>query len=168
MNLGLAVIVSGGGQGAQGGAPAPCQAGGGRFAGQGYALTPALHQGPGEVTTPTKETELISVIAGLAAFLLIFILIMTLVLVLTTRRYLFCLPLPPPSSLASPDPSRSCPPHPMAQLPHAPLTRPIPGLCSYKRKLSAMKALKVATTFSPAMVQQGAGIPGTNQYNAEG
>ncbi|NXO59000.1 CDHR2 protein, partial [Aramus guarauna] len=39
---------------------------------------------------------------------------------------------------------------------------------SYKRKLSAMKALKVATTFSPAMVQQGAGIPGTNQYNAEG
>ncbi|NXT59269.1 CDHR2 protein, partial [Pluvianellus socialis] len=39
---------------------------------------------------------------------------------------------------------------------------------SYKRKLSAMKALKVATTFSPAMAQQGAGIPGTNQYNAEG
>ncbi|XP_010179971.1 PREDICTED: cadherin-related family member 2, partial [Mesitornis unicolor] len=38
----------------------------------------------------------------------------------------------------------------------------------YKRKLSAMKALKVATTFSPAMAQQGAGIPGTNQYNAEG
>lgn len=31
-----------------------------------------------------------------------------------------------------------------------------------------MKALKVATTFSPAMAQQGAGIPGTNQYNAEG
>ncbi|KFO91525.1 Cadherin-related family member 2, partial [Buceros rhinoceros silvestris] len=43
--------------------------------------------GPGEVTKPTKETELIGVIAGLAAFLLIFILIMTLVLVLTTRRY---------------------------------------------------------------------------------
>ncbi|NWI62869.1 CDHR2 protein, partial [Todus mexicanus] len=80
--------------------------------------------GPGEVTKPTKETELIGVIAGLAAFLLLFILIMTLVLVLTTR--------------------------------------------SYKRKLSAMKALKVATTFSPAMAQQGAGIPGTNQYNAEG
>ncbi|XP_035755252.1 cadherin-related family member 2 [Egretta garzetta] len=39
---------------------------------------------------------------------------------------------------------------------------------SYKRKLSAMKALKAATTFSPATVQQGAGIPGTNQYNAEG
>ncbi|NXB04152.1 CDHR2 protein, partial [Cnemophilus loriae] len=39
---------------------------------------------------------------------------------------------------------------------------------SYKRKLSAMKALKVATTFNPATVQQGAGIPGTNQYNAEG
>ncbi|XP_010000407.1 PREDICTED: cadherin-related family member 2 [Chaetura pelagica] len=39
---------------------------------------------------------------------------------------------------------------------------------SYKRKLSAMKALKVATTLSPAMEQQGAGIPGTNQYNAEG
>ncbi|KFQ30493.1 Cadherin-related family member 2, partial [Merops nubicus] len=39
---------------------------------------------------------------------------------------------------------------------------------SYKRKLSAMKALKVATTFSPAMAQHGAGIPGTNQYNAEG
>ncbi|NXF89978.1 CDHR2 protein, partial [Eubucco bourcierii] len=80
--------------------------------------------GPGEVTKPSRETELISIIAGLAAFLLLFILIMTLVLVLTTR--------------------------------------------SYKRKLSAMKALKVATTFSPAMVQQGAGIPGTNQYNAEG
>ncbi|NWU28883.1 CDHR2 protein, partial [Dyaphorophyia castanea] len=80
--------------------------------------------GPGEVTKPTKETELIGIIAGLAAFLLIFILIMTLVLVLTTR--------------------------------------------SYKRKLSAMKALKVATTFNPATAQQGAGIPGTNQYNAEG
>ncbi|KAM6196647.1 cadherin-related family member 2 [Sarcoramphus papa] len=80
--------------------------------------------GPGEVVKPTRETELIGIIAGLAVFLLIFILIMTLVLVLTTR--------------------------------------------SYKRKLSAMKALKVATTFSPAMVQQGAGIPGTNQYNAEG
>ncbi|KFP92516.1 Cadherin-related family member 2, partial [Apaloderma vittatum] len=39
---------------------------------------------------------------------------------------------------------------------------------SYKRKLNAMKALKVATTFNPAMTQQGAGIPGTNQYNAEG
>ncbi|KFW61965.1 Cadherin-related family member 2, partial [Pygoscelis adeliae] len=80
--------------------------------------------GPGEVVKPTRETELIGIIAGLAAFLLIFILIMTLILVLTTR--------------------------------------------SYKRKLSAMKALKAATTFSPAMAQQGAGIPGTNQYNAEG
>ncbi|NXV04299.1 CDHR2 protein, partial [Cettia cetti] len=39
---------------------------------------------------------------------------------------------------------------------------------SYKRKLSAMKALKVATTFNPVTAQQGAGIPGTNQYNAEG
>ncbi|NXP27539.1 CDHR2 protein, partial [Scytalopus superciliaris] len=80
--------------------------------------------GPGEVTKPTRETELIGIVAGLAAFLLLFILIMTLVLVLTTR--------------------------------------------SYKRKLSAMKALKVATTFNPATAQQGAGIPGTNQYNAEG
>ncbi|NXQ40998.1 CDHR2 protein, partial [Catharus fuscescens] len=80
--------------------------------------------GPGEVIQPTKETELIGIIAGLAAFLLLFILIMTLVLVLTTR--------------------------------------------SYKRKLNAMKALKVATTFNPATAQQGAGIPGTNQYNAEG
>ncbi|NWZ35111.1 CDHR2 protein, partial [Brachypodius atriceps] len=80
--------------------------------------------GPSEVINPTKETELIGIIAGLAAFLLIFILIMTLVLVLTTR--------------------------------------------SYKRKLNAMKALKVATTFNPVTVQQGAGIPGTNQYNAEG
>ncbi|NXL42538.1 CDHR2 protein, partial [Podilymbus podiceps] len=80
--------------------------------------------GPGEVVKPTKETELIGIIAGLAAFLVVFILIMTLVLVLTTR--------------------------------------------SYKRKLSAMKALKVATKFSPDTVQQGAGIPGTNQYNAEG
>ncbi|NXR44504.1 CDHR2 protein, partial [Hippolais icterina] len=80
--------------------------------------------GPGEVTKPTKETELIGIIAGLAAFLLLFILIMILVLVLTTR--------------------------------------------SYKRKLNAMKALKVATTFNPVTAQQGAGIPGTNQYNAEG
>ncbi|KAM6122668.1 cadherin-related family member 2 [Phoenicopterus ruber ruber] len=80
--------------------------------------------GPGEMVKPSRETELIGIIAGLAVFLVIFILIMTLVLVLTTR--------------------------------------------SYKRKLSAMKALKAATTFSPATVQQGAGIPGTNQYNAEG
>ncbi|NWX27830.1 CDHR2 protein, partial [Notiomystis cincta] len=80
--------------------------------------------GPGEVTKPTREMEMIGVIAGLSAFLLIFILVMTLVLVLTTR--------------------------------------------SYKRKLSAMKALKAATTFNPATAQQGAGIPGTNQYNAEG
>ncbi|NWI29455.1 CDHR2 protein, partial [Sula dactylatra] len=80
--------------------------------------------GPGVVVKPTKEMELIGIIAGLVAFLLIFIFIMTLVLVLTTR--------------------------------------------SYKRKLSAMNALKVATTFNPAMAQQGAGIPGTNQYNAEG
>ncbi|NXE74790.1 CDHR2 protein, partial [Cochlearius cochlearius] len=80
--------------------------------------------GPGEVAKPTREMELIGIVAGLVAFLLIFIIIMTLVLVLTTK--------------------------------------------SYKRKLSAMKALKAATTFSPATVQQGAGIPGTNQYNAEG
>ncbi|XP_075570940.1 cadherin-related family member 2 [Pelecanus crispus] len=80
--------------------------------------------GPGEVAKPTRETELIGIIAGLVAFLLVFIVIMILVLALTTR--------------------------------------------SYKRKLSAMKALKEATTFSPATVQPGAGIPGTNQYNAEG
>ncbi|NXI72491.1 CDHR2 protein, partial [Anseranas semipalmata] len=80
--------------------------------------------GPGEVTEPSKEKEMIGIIVGLAVFLLLFILIMTLVLVLTTR--------------------------------------------SYKRKLNAMKALKVATTLSPAVTQQGAGIPGTNQYNAEG
>ncbi|XP_075297917.1 cadherin-related family member 2 [Opisthocomus hoazin] len=80
--------------------------------------------GPGVVATTSRDTELIGIIAGLAAFLVIFILIMTLVLVLTTR--------------------------------------------SYKRKLSAMKALKVATTFNPAVAQQGAGIPGTNQYNTEG
>ncbi|OXB61385.1 hypothetical protein ASZ78_000253 [Callipepla squamata] len=78
--------------------------------------------GPAEVTEPSKEKEMIGVIAGLAAFLVLFILIMTLALVLTTR--------------------------------------------SYKRKLSAMKALKAATTLSPAVVQ-GAGIPGTNKYNAE-
>ncbi|XP_062443695.1 cadherin-related family member 2 [Rhea pennata] len=80
--------------------------------------------GPGEVTKPDKEKELTGVIAGLAAFLLLFILVMTLALVLTTR--------------------------------------------SFKRKLNAMKALKAATTLTPAMVQQGPGIPGTNQYNAEG
>ncbi|NXN50884.1 CDHR2 protein, partial [Rynchops niger] len=43
--------------------------------------------GPGEVVKPTRETELIGIIAGLAVFLLLFILIVTLVLVLTTRRY---------------------------------------------------------------------------------
>ncbi|XP_064377027.1 cadherin-related family member 2 isoform X2 [Dromaius novaehollandiae] len=80
--------------------------------------------GPAEVTTADKEKELIGVIAGLAAFMLLFILIMTLALVLTTR--------------------------------------------SFKRKLNAMKALKAATTLTPAMVQQGPGIPGTNLYNAEG
>ncbi|NXL86167.1 CDHR2 protein, partial [Alectura lathami] len=80
--------------------------------------------GPSEVTESSKEKEMIGVIAGLAAFLVLFILIMTLVLVLTTR--------------------------------------------SYKRKLSAMKALKAATILSPVAVQQGAGIPGTNKYNAEG
>ncbi|NXK56791.1 CDHR2 protein, partial [Chauna torquata] len=80
--------------------------------------------GPGEVTEPSNEKEMIGIIVGLAVLLLAFILIMTLVLVFTTR--------------------------------------------SYKRKLNAMKALKAATTLSPAMVQQGAGIPGTNQYNAEG
>uniref|UniRef100_A0A8B9VCP1 Cadherin-related family member 2 n=1 Tax=Anas zonorhyncha TaxID=75864 RepID=A0A8B9VCP1_9AVES len=80
--------------------------------------------GSGEVTETSKETQLIGIIAGLAAFLVLFILIMTLVLVLTTR--------------------------------------------SYKRKLNAMKALKAATTLSPTVAQQGAGIPGTNQYNAEG
>ncbi|NXC48668.1 CDHR2 protein, partial [Penelope pileata] len=79
--------------------------------------------GPSEVTETSKEKEMIGIIAGLAAFLVLFILIMTLVLVLTTR--------------------------------------------SYKRKLSAMKALKAATTLSPAVVQEGAGIPGTNKYNAE-
>ncbi|NXX78676.1 CDHR2 protein, partial [Urocolius indicus] len=80
--------------------------------------------GPGEVTKTSRETELISIIGGLAGLLLILILIMILVVVLTTR--------------------------------------------SYKRKLSAMKALKAATTLSPATVQQGPSIPGTNQYNAEG
>ncbi|XP_021266449.1 cadherin-related family member 2 [Numida meleagris] len=78
--------------------------------------------GSGEVTEPSKEKEMIGIIAGLAAFLVLFILVMTLALVLTIR--------------------------------------------SYKRKLSAMKALKAATTLSPAVVQ-GAGIPGTNKYNAE-
>ncbi|KFR17012.1 Cadherin-related family member 2, partial [Opisthocomus hoazin] len=43
--------------------------------------------GPGVVATTSRDTELIGIIAGLAAFLVIFILIMTLVLVLTTRRY---------------------------------------------------------------------------------
>jgi len=78
----------------------------------GCAFTPALCQGPGVVATTSRDTELIGIIAGLAAFLVIFILIMTLVLVLTTRRYhtahtLSCLPPPPPSSPAPPDPSLS-------------------------------------------------------------
>lgn len=81
-------------------------------AGRGCALILPLCQGPGEVVKPTRETELIGIIAGLAAFLLIFILIVTLVLVLTTKRYCTahtpsCRPPPPPSSLAPPDPSLS-------------------------------------------------------------
>ncbi|XP_020646672.3 cadherin-related family member 2 [Pogona vitticeps] len=39
---------------------------------------------------------------------------------------------------------------------------------SYTRKVKALKALKVASTFSVTAVQQGPGIPGTNQYNKEG
>nr|XP_034961706.1 cadherin-related family member 2 isoform X3 [Zootoca vivipara] len=39
---------------------------------------------------------------------------------------------------------------------------------SYGRKLKALKALKVASKFSPGDVVQGPAIPGTNKYNAEG
>jgi len=53
---------------------------------------------------------------------------------------------------------------PHTPCPHIPTHHHHPR--SYKRKLSAMKALKAATTLSPAVVQ-GAGIPGTNKYNAE-
>uniref|UniRef100_A0A8C0QL70 Cadherin domain-containing protein n=1 Tax=Chelonoidis abingdonii TaxID=106734 RepID=A0A8C0QL70_CHEAB len=40
--------------------------------------------------------------------------------------------------------------------------------CSYRRKLKAMKALKVASTLTASVAQQGPAIPGTNKYNAEG
>ncbi|XP_026540941.1 cadherin-related family member 2 [Notechis scutatus] len=39
---------------------------------------------------------------------------------------------------------------------------------SYSRKLKALKALKVASHFSPNGAQQGSAIPGTNKYNTEG
>nr|XP_023966589.1 cadherin-related family member 2 [Chrysemys picta bellii] len=39
---------------------------------------------------------------------------------------------------------------------------------SYRRKLKAMKALKVASTLTANVAQQGPTIPGTNKYNAEG
>ncbi|XP_028574255.2 cadherin-related family member 2 isoform X2 [Podarcis muralis] len=39
---------------------------------------------------------------------------------------------------------------------------------SYVRKLRALKALKVASKFSPGDVVQGPAIPGTNRYNTEG
>lgn len=73
------------------------------------ALSPAPLQGSGEVTETNKETQLIGIIAGLAAFLVLFILIMTLVLVLTTRRYHASHPVPP--SL-SPSPLQPSPPSP--------------------------------------------------------
>ncbi|XP_066469039.1 cadherin-related family member 2 [Tiliqua scincoides] len=38
---------------------------------------------------------------------------------------------------------------------------------SYRRKLKAMKALKVASKFSENAVQQGPAIPGTNKYSTE-
>lgn len=84
-------------------APAP----GGAWGSPGL-LTPALLQGPGEVTEPSKETQMIGIIAGLAAFLVLFILIMTLVLVFTTRRYHAPHPVspsPPQPSPPSPAPS---------------------------------------------------------------
>lgn len=42
------------------------------------------------------------------------------------------------------------------------------SFCSYVRKLRALKALKVASKFSPGDVVQGPAIPGTNRYNTEG
>ncbi|XP_053144892.1 cadherin-related family member 2 [Hemicordylus capensis] len=39
---------------------------------------------------------------------------------------------------------------------------------SYGRKIKALKALKVASTFSAKAMQQGPAIPGTNKYNTEG
>lgn len=41
------------------------------------------------------------------------------------------------------------------------------SFCSYRRKLRAMKALKVASKFSENVVQQGPAIPGTNIYSTE-
>uniref|UniRef100_A0A8C3IED1 Cadherin domain-containing protein n=1 Tax=Chrysemys picta bellii TaxID=8478 RepID=A0A8C3IED1_CHRPI len=49
---------------------------------------------------------------------------------------------------------------------HSPL--PTVCFCSYRRKLKAMKALKVASTLTANVAQQGPTIPGTNKYNAEG
>ncbi|XP_037763769.1 cadherin-related family member 2 isoform X1 [Chelonia mydas] len=80
--------------------------------------------GPGTVVEPSKEKELIGVIVGLAAGLMLLLLVMTLAL-LATRR-------------------------------------------SYRRKLKAMKALKMASTLTANVAQQGPAIPGTNKYNAEG
>lgn len=62
------------------------------------------------MTEPSKEKEMIGVIAGLAAFLVLFILIAILALVLTIRRY------------RAPTP---CPHIPL--VPTSPLTIPIPA-----------------------------------------
>ncbi|EMP30953.1 Cadherin-related family member 2 [Chelonia mydas] len=80
--------------------------------------------GPGTVVEPSKEKELIGVIVGLAAGLMLLLLVMTLALLATSR--------------------------------------------SYRRKLKAMKALKMASTLTANVAQQGPAIPGTNKYNAEG
>ncbi|CAM5132023.1 unnamed protein product [Eretmochelys imbricata] len=80
--------------------------------------------GPGTVVEPSKEKELIGVIVGLAAGLVLLLLIMTLALLATSR--------------------------------------------SYRRKVKAMKALKMASTLTANVAQQGPAIPGTNKYNAEG
>ncbi|XP_074987313.1 cadherin-related family member 2 isoform X1 [Caretta caretta] len=80
--------------------------------------------GPGTVVEPSKEKELIGVIVGLAAGLVLLLLVMTLALLATSR--------------------------------------------SYRRKVKAMKALKMASTLTANVAQQGPAIPGTNKYNAEG
>ncbi|KAM9130271.1 LOW QUALITY PROTEIN: cadherin-related family member 2 [Pangshura tecta] len=80
--------------------------------------------GPGTVVEPSRENELVGIIAGLVGGLVLLLLVMTLALLATSR--------------------------------------------SYRRKLKAVKALKVASTLTASVAQQGPAIPGTNKYNAEG
>ncbi|XP_030428271.1 cadherin-related family member 2 [Gopherus evgoodei] len=80
--------------------------------------------GPGTVVEPSKENELVGIIAGLVGGLVLLLLVMTLALLATSR--------------------------------------------SYRRKLKAMKALKVASTLTASVAQQGQPSPGQTNTTLRG